>query len=155
MGGGNIYLTHSGPEREAFRQALRGELERLTDPLSGQHVVSRVRFAAEVFRGAHVTDAPDLLVSWAPGYGPSWEAWLGRMSSEVVAANGERWLAGYPGADEARVPGVWLSNVPVGADTMSVLDVGPTIMAFFGLSAGSDAEGKSQLRAMPNSISRR
>ena len=100
-------------------------------------------------------DAPDLVVTFAPGYGGSWDSMLGGAATHVVAPNGERWVAAHAAIEERSVPGVWLSSMPLEGELMSVLDVAPTVLQYFGSGATAAMEGRAQLRNMPRSTSRR
>jgi hypothetical protein len=48
--------------------------------------------------------------------------------------------------DEATVPGVWLSTIPLSADAISVMDVAPTVLRYFGRPVPPDTDGVSRLR---------
>ena len=156
MGAGHLYINvrgrdpggivEPGAAYEAVLQQLRERLERLTDPLSGRRVVARVRPGRELFTGPHAAGAPDLVVTFSPGYRASWDAMLGGAAEVAIDRNHERWSAEHSSVDERTVPGVWLSSVAVSATEMSVLDVAPTILGYFG-QAGVDLDGGSQLAA--------
>jgi predicted AlkP superfamily phosphohydrolase/phosphomutase len=155
MGFGQIFLNvagrpqggivQPGAEQDALVDRLKVGLERLTDPLSGRRVVSRVRTAHEAYRGAYVPRAPDLVVSLSPGYRASWDSVLGGAAASVIAPNLEAWSADHASMDERAVPGVWLSSFPLDADAMSVLDVAPTLLGYFGQPAPSELDGTSRI----------
>jgi predicted AlkP superfamily phosphohydrolase/phosphomutase len=163
MGSGHIYVrlppatpgTDAPRDRAQVLQDLQSGLEALTDPLSGRHVVAAVRTADTAFGSDRRGTAPDLVVTLVPGYRWSWDTVLGGMGPVVVADNDERWTADHAGVDEGLVPGVWLSNLPLEAETISVLDLAPTVAAFFGVQPPAEAEGRSQLRSSASSPSRR
>jgi hypothetical protein len=163
MGAGHVYLkggslANPAPKGEGPDPALiatvQTGIELLTDPSSGRRIVSRVRRGGEAYQGEHLPDAPDLVVSFAPGFGPTWESTLGTAAAATVSSNTERWRAGHAAFDEAEVPGVWLSTMPLGADRISVMDVGPTVLQYFGRPAAR-GDGRAQLRDSPSSDSRR
>jgi hypothetical protein len=108
-------------------------------------VVARVRTADQAYAGALLARAPDLVVTFAPGYRASWDSMLGGAAAAAVAPNTERWSAEHASVDESAVPGVWLSTMPVSADAISVLDVSPTILRYFGRPVPPDADGASRL----------
>jgi predicted AlkP superfamily phosphohydrolase/phosphomutase len=160
MGAGHLYLNvrgrdpqgtvEPGAAYDALVATLRADLARLTDPLSGQRVVSRVRTGGELFSGPAAARAPDLVVTFSPGFRASWDSTLGGMAAEVVARNTERWSAEHGSVDEQHVPGVWLSSMRVTADTMSVLDIAPTLLAYFGMGPPAGADGTARLLAPPS-----
>lgn len=165
MGAGHVYIhrrgrgpeggIEPGSEYDRLVADIREGLATVTDPLSGYHVVARVRTADEAYTGGHLADAPDLVVTWAPGYRGSLESTLGGAAPAVVAPNGERWVADHAALAEDLVPGVWISSRPLNASTISVLDVAPTVLQFFGQPVPPAIEGRPQLRDMPSNTSRR
>jgi predicted AlkP superfamily phosphohydrolase/phosphomutase len=127
MGAGRIHLNvrgrdrhgivEAGPQYDALIARLRERLGALTDPVSGRRVVARVRSAREAYAGPLTDQAP----------------------------NTERWSAEHASADEGTVPGVWLSTIPLASDSMSVMDVAPTILRYFGRPVPPDTDGVSRL----------
>ena len=99
-----------------------------------------------------------LPISWSrsrpalPGRGTRM---LGGMAAHAVAPNEGRWRAEHATVDERSVPGVWLSSMPLTGETMSVMDVAPTVLQYFGAAATAVIEGRGQLRDSPSSTSRR
>jgi len=156
MGAGRIYLNvrgrdprgvvEPGAPYDALVARLRERLETLTDPISGRRVVARVRTAAEAYSGPLTQDAPDLVVTFSPGYRASFDSMLGGMAAAAIAPNTERWSAEHASVDEAAVPGVWLSTIPLSGDTISVMDVSATVLQYFGRPVPPDADGGSRLR---------
>jgi predicted AlkP superfamily phosphohydrolase/phosphomutase len=74
---GQIYLNVRGErpagvvapqERQRERQRLGAALQALRDPRTGEPVVERVWSREEIYRGAKVSEAPDLIVQWHEGY---------------------------------------------------------------------------------------
>jgi len=155
MGAGHIYVNQRGrdPEGivepgaayESVLQRLRERLEGLTDPISGRRVVSRVRLGRELYSGPHAARAPDLVVTFTPGFRASWDSMLGGAAEAAIERNRERWSAEHASVDERTVPGVWLSTLPVSGTEMSVLDVAPTILQYLAPGEASDLDGASRL----------
>lgn len=165
VGAGHIYLS---PDRRQSRSALDGDadeaarlaalqqaLMELSDPISGRQVVARVRSGHDAYPRGRLEEVPDLVVTFAAGYGGSLDSMLGGMAPQVVSPNDERWRAGAAAIDEQSVPGVWLSTIPLQADAISVLDIAPTVAEYFGTANVAAVEGRSQLRDKPSSTSRR
>jgi hypothetical protein len=109
-------------------------------------VVARVRSAREVYAGPLTGRAPDVVVTFSPGYKASWDSMLGGMADAVLASNTERWSAEHASADEATVPGVWLSTVALTSESMSVMDVAPTVLQYFRRPVPPATDGVSRLR---------
>jgi predicted AlkP superfamily phosphohydrolase/phosphomutase len=125
-----------GAERTALIEQLRTELLALRDPTTGRPVVQQVDVLPE---GA--ADAPDLQVGFAPGYRASWPTVFGDAPTRVVVPNLSRWSGDHASMAAAGVPGVWLSSVKLPQDAGGVLDVAPSVLAYFGVpaAAGSSA----------------
>jgi predicted AlkP superfamily phosphohydrolase/phosphomutase len=165
VGSGHLYLNvrgrdpqgvvEPGAAYDALVADLRDRLGRLVDPVSGERLVARVRMGREAFPGARTLEGPDLVVTFAPGVRLSWDSMLGGSAADVVAPNTERWEAEHAAIDEARVPGVWISSVPLGASTISIMDVAPTVLQYFGVSIPAAVEGRPQLRDIPSRTSRK
>jgi predicted AlkP superfamily phosphohydrolase/phosphomutase len=165
IGSGHLYVNlrgrdaqgvvEPGPTYDALVADLRDRLGSLVDPVSGERLVSRVRTAREAYAGPHTSQGPDLVVTFAPGARLSWDSMLGGTAASAVAPNTERWEAEHAAIDEARVPGVWMSSVPLGASTISIMDVAPTVLQYFGVSIPAGVEGRPQLRDIPSSTSRK
>ena len=96
MGAGRIHLNvrgrdphgvvEPGAQYDALIARLRERLEALTDPISGRRVVARVRSAAEAYAGPLTAQAPDLVVTFSPGYRASWDSMLGGMADDRARA---------------------------------------------------------------------
>ena len=95
---------------------------------------------------------PDLVVTFAEGYGGTWDTTLGGAAPQVIAPNEERWRADHAAQDERRVPGVWLSSLPPASDTIGVADIAPIVVEYFGRPAPA---GDAQPRDKASSASRR
>ncbi len=55
---------HPGPEYEAFCEALTSDLLAFVNLDTGQPLVRRVLRTADLYKGDHIQDLPDLLVEW-------------------------------------------------------------------------------------------
>jgi predicted AlkP superfamily phosphohydrolase/phosphomutase len=137
-------IVEPGDAYEALVERLTRGLETLTDPVSGRRVVRRVRQGRMLYEGPLSSRAPDLLVTFSPGYRVTWDTALGSAAAAVVAPNIERWSADHASADEDTVAGAWLSTFPV-TGGLSVLDVAPTILDFFAVAPSPDLDGTSRL----------
>jgi predicted AlkP superfamily phosphohydrolase/phosphomutase len=155
MGAGHIYVNlrgrdphgtvSPGDEYEMLLSRIASGLEALTDPISGRRVVSRVRKGRDLYTGTFAGKAPDLVVSFSPGYTVSWDTVMGGAAGAVIARNQERWSAEHASVDENAVPGVWLSSFPLTDQAIGLLDIAPTIEQFFGRPPAVGSEGTSRL----------
>jgi predicted AlkP superfamily phosphohydrolase/phosphomutase len=151
IGFNGVYLNLAGRESEgivppAQAGALAAELSRqllaFTDPENGRAVVRRVFRSAEVFRGARVAEAPDLVVGYDVGYGASDQATLGEVTGEVISDNTSRWSGNHL-MDPEVVPGIVLSNRTITGEGHNLVDVTATILAWYGLPPNAGMSGKS------------
>ncbi len=150
---GAIYLNRIGreplgcmePGREA--EALLAEMEQalraLSDPETGEPVVERVDRGSELYRGPAAHLAPELVISWKPGYYA-----LSRLSPEEAIFRGHlRWEGSrMVHSAEHRPEGILLALGPAirqgcrvaGA---SIVDLAPTVLHLMGLPIPSYMDG--------------
>jgi predicted AlkP superfamily phosphohydrolase/phosphomutase len=146
-------LIERGEERNALLTELASRLEAIEDPETGRRVISSVYRADQVYRGGALALAPDLIVGYARGYRASWDTVGGGLNravlsdgggfSRVVLSNNDRpWSADHC-VDARQVPGILFCNRPIRAQNPSLVDMAPSILAEFGLSAPSSMEGRN------------
>jgi len=128
-------------ERDAVLSRLSRELLRFRDPDTGEQVVSRVELPP---RGAYPDRAPDLIVGYNRGYRSSEESALGRVGQELIEPNHAKW-AGDHCMDPAHVPALLVSPRALSKPDPSLLDLGPTIISYFGIAPPEGLEGVSIL----------
>jgi predicted AlkP superfamily phosphohydrolase/phosphomutase len=153
LGINGLYLNLKGREREGIvepgsqQQQLLTELvtklEAVTDEdVNGQKVIRNVYRADKVYPGNATALAPDLIVGYKRGYRASWDTCEGRLSRDILLDNTNAWSADHC-ADALEVPGILFSNRPIAAKAPSLVDLAPSILAEFGLSAPTTMTGKS------------
>jgi hypothetical protein len=103
-GQGALSLT----ELETFRQQLAGDLESWQDG-SGRRVVQKVYMREEAFNGGYLSQAPDLVVGYAPGFRASADTGLGKWEESSLVPNRDHWGADHC-IDPQAVPGVLFSS---------------------------------------------
>jgi len=117
LGLNSVYLNLAGREGlgcvslqqvEPVRQRLRQELEAWIGP-DGRPVIQRVYFREEVFHGPLLSQAPDLVIGYAPGYRASAETGLGKWGAVSLLANTDHWHADHC-LDPQAVPGVLFAS---------------------------------------------
>jgi predicted AlkP superfamily phosphohydrolase/phosphomutase len=155
LGLNGLYLNLKGRERDGIlepwqREALLEELsERLLavrDPLDGQPVVARVYRSDEVYSGPQSARAPDLIIGYHRGYRASWATTLGKITDEVMSDNDSAWSADHCIAAD-QVPGVIFSNRHIRRPGPSLVDLAPTILEEFGLTAPETMKGGSLFKS--------
>ena len=154
LGLSGVYLNKKGRERdgivgddgdaERVRKAIVSGLSGLADRAAGCVAIRSVARAEELYTGAHVAEAPDLLLNYAPGYRVSWQTALGGMPRGVFEDNLRRWSGDHM-IDPQAVPGILLMNRSAGPAAVrpDIRDLAPTILAHFGVAPHPAMEGKS------------
>ena len=91
---------------DAIKKSIARGLAGLRDPeRDGQVAIRRVKPREEVYHGAYVEEAPDLLVNFARGYRVSWSSSMGGISRGHLEDNIKKWSGDHiidPGAGSRR-----------------------------------------------------
>jgi len=135
-------IVPSGPESEAVLDRLSAGLRGFRDPVSGEPVVATVYDPRQVYRGASLEQAPDLIVGYRPGYRASWQTALGAVPRSLVDDNTEAWIGDHCIAAEF-VPGVLFSNRQLRIQDPQLYDVTATILHQFGVPPPPGAIGRA------------
>lgn len=134
-------IVDPGEERETLLKELIERLTAITD-VGGNPIIRGVYRSDEIYQGDATAFAPDLIVGYARGYRASWATCLGDLTDDILLDNDQAWSADHC-ADALEVPGVLFSNRKVLAQSPSLIDVAPSILAEYGLKAPSSMTGKS------------
>jgi len=121
IGFGSIYLNKQGreaqgivfgkEEQDLLTKIVSG-LESWVDSKYDERVVNKMYRGADVYKGPHVKDAPDLVIGFNAGYGASWQTALGAVPSELIEDNLRKWSGSHL-FDPVLVDGVLFSNRPL------------------------------------------
>jgi predicted AlkP superfamily phosphohydrolase/phosphomutase len=154
VGLSGIYLNLQGREEKgivapedaaAVRAAVSKGLTGLPDPAPGGTAsIRRVLPREETYHGPYLTEAPDLLVDFAPGYRISWSSSMGGVAEGHFEDNSRKWSGDHI-IDPEQVPGVLFMNRPFQTEKARLLDLAPTILAALGVSKYPAMEGDSLL----------
>ncbi len=134
-------IVDPGEQRESLLKELIGRLTAITD-VGGKPIIRGVYRSDEIYQGNATAFAPDLIVGYARGYRASWATCLGDLTDDILLDNDQAWSADHC-ADALEVPGVLFSNRKVLAQSPSLVDVAPSILAEYGLKAPASMTGKS------------
>ncbi len=122
-----------GADAEQLERTLRTELLALTQPSSGQPIISEVVTAGEAFGPSHHPDVPDLIVRFRQDLGLL-DTCVSASAGRVHVPIGSRW--GRRSGDHSPRSAVWITggSVPPGTtcESGSLLDVAPTILEALG-----------------------
>jgi predicted AlkP superfamily phosphohydrolase/phosphomutase len=135
-------VVEPGEEAASLLAELKERLEAEIDPVTGQQIVRTAYRADQIYSGPATALAPDLIIGYNRGYRASWDTCLGDLEPQFLSDNKLAWSADHC-ADALEVPGVLLCSRPFKAPSPSLVDVAPSILAEFGLSAPSSMTGKS------------
>jgi predicted AlkP superfamily phosphohydrolase/phosphomutase len=141
-------VVDAGTERENLLRELKGKLLSVRDPENGEPAISAVYLANEVYDGPCQQWAPDLIVGYRRGYRSSWATTLGGLSEEVFSDNDSAWSADHCMATE-ELPGVLFANRPITHPTPSLIDLAPTVLNEFALTAPPQMTGRSVFQVGP------
>jgi predicted AlkP superfamily phosphohydrolase/phosphomutase len=120
-------------EAEALLREIKAKLEEYKDAESGVNPVRRCDLASDVYSGARIAEAPDILVGFSAGYGNSDQSSLGRISNEVLLDNtGGTFNGSHLMAPEV-VSGILLSNKPIREGEHKLEDLTVEVLDFFGI----------------------
>ena len=151
IGLNSLYLNVRGREklgivapeqREALARDIAAELNAWRDPESGERVVTQGVVREDVYHGAHLDDAPDIVVGYARGYRASWATTRGRVPERLIEDNDREW-SGDHCMDSRAVPGVLLSSHALSAGEADLRDLTVTILEYFGVDAPGAMSGQS------------
>ncbi|MFN2383446.1 MAG: alkaline phosphatase family protein [Gemmatimonadota bacterium] len=153
LGLGSIYLNVRGREAEgiippdqagAVGREIAAALGGAVDPERGEVAVRSVSQRADIYAGAYLGEAPDLVVNFSRGYRVSWGSGLGEVPAGHFEDNAKKWSGDHI-VDPALVPGVLFRNRPFSGEAPRLLDLAPTILAALGAPADASHEGASLL----------
>ena len=153
LGFNALYLNIQGREAQGIvapadvakeEAALMADLDGLVDPQNGAKIVKKVSKAADIYHGARVAEAPDLIVGYDKGYGHSDESTLGEILEPEVEDNTSRWSGNHLMAPEV-VPGVLLANHAITGEGHNLTDVTATLLSWYGVAPLPEMQGKPVL----------
>ncbi len=154
LGLGGIYLNRKGREGEGIleegqeaervRRAIQDGLTGLADPAGACIAINSVSRREELYSGAYVGDAPDLLVNYAPGFRVSWQTALGGMPAGLFEDNLRRWSGDHI-IDPEAVPEILFMNQAARHNHADIIDMAPTILRYLGVPKHDSMEGRSLL----------
>jgi predicted AlkP superfamily phosphohydrolase/phosphomutase len=132
-------------ELDGLCREIKGKLERLIDPKTGERVVKEAFLTRQLHSGPYADMAPELLVGYERGYRHSWDCATGAVSTEVFTDNTKSW-SGDHCVDPRLVPGVFWCSRKIATDRPSILDIAPTALELFGVDVPGYMQGKSLFR---------
>lgn len=123
-------------DRELILRRLQRDLE------SWRHEGERV--VTEAMRpevGDYPDRAPDLIVGYNRGYRSSDGSAMGQVGGPVIERNTDHWNGDHC-MHASHVPGVLFTSMPLAVEEGSLVDVAPSILAYFGVDRPEDMDGQ-------------
>jgi predicted AlkP superfamily phosphohydrolase/phosphomutase len=158
LGLGKIYLNlrgregqgivNPGREYEQLRDEIVEKFSKLTDPKTGNPVVSVINKSDRIFSGPRVPEAGDLVIGFHVGYRVSWQTALGGFPPEVIQDNDRKWSADHCSINSEFAKGILLSSekypgfgTSPGKSEPNIIDLSPTILRHLGIEIPKDIDG--------------
>lgn len=151
MGINSIYLNLEGREvhgivkkedAEKVKQDLILALEKIIDPKTGRHVITKAYDVAKSFHSSFKDIAPDIIVGYNLGFRISDAACLGKFPKEIFRDRTNKWAADHC-MDPSHVPGVLLTNKKTKKENPHIVDLAPSILALYGIETPKDMDGEN------------
>ena len=100
---------------DALCAEIKGKLEALTDPKTGESVVREAFVTRQLHSGPYADMAPEILVGYQRGFRHSWDCATGSVAAEVFSDNTKSWSGDHcvdPRLVPGRVPGATARSTP-------------------------------------------
>ena len=135
--------TRSGAKGPARRN--RGKTPDPSRPGNGSEGHHKCVPSEQIYRGAYLDQAPDLIIGYNRGYRASSASVLGSFSETVLEENTNQWRGDHL-IDAQHVPGILLSNRKIREQAPTLRDVAPTILSKFQISRPDVMTGNDLFR---------
>ena len=152
MGLGQIYVNLQGREGQGIvapaeskmvQDDLAARLLTMTDPKTAARMVDAVYKRDDIYTGAYLANAAELQVGLADGYRVSWQSTLGGSPPGIVYPNMKKWSGDHGSYDYKSTPGTLISSRALsGTAELSIMDIAPTVLKYFGVPIPSEIDGK-------------
>lgn len=146
-------IVERGAQSEALLREIMAKLEAEVDPQTGKHPVLRCDLASEVYSGARIAEAPDMLVGYDSGYGNCDASSTGRIPHELLVDNKPANHSGQLGTFNGNhlmhpdvVPGLLLSNRRLREGNFKLEDLTVEIFRQYGIEKPAEMKGSPVLQ---------
>lgn len=114
-------------ETKALKNKISQQLIAAADPETEDSLVRHVFDRDDIYPGAAVADAPDLVIGYERNYRASWQTTLGGAPPQLVEINHEKW-SGDHCIDPSLVPGVLFTSFPLSVEVERIQDVSALVL---------------------------
>lgn len=135
-------IVKKGAELDALCAEIKGKLEKLVDPKTGDRVVKETFITPQIHKGPYADMAPELLIGYEKNYRHSWDCATGSVSAEIFTDNTKSW-SGDHCVDPRLVPGVFWCNRKINTDDPRIVDLAPTVLDLFGVDTPRYMQGRN------------
>ena len=144
-------IVADGKEKQGLLDEISQRLLQVHDD-DGTQVVAKTYLVKDDYPNADSRIAPDMLVGYARNYRASWSTLLGGMPEALIEDNHDRWSGDHCVAADL-VPGILVTNRKINVDDPNLTDIGPTILAMFGLDVPNVMKGRTIMEVASESVS--
>ena len=132
LGLNGVFINEKGREAHGIvepadvgglENELRARLVGMRDTADDAAMVQAVHASNTLYHGAHLGDAPNLVIGYAPGYRASWQTSLGAVPAPIVEDNLQPW-SGDHCIDPEAVPGVLFTSFDPREAVNGIADLG-------------------------------
>lgn len=120
---------------------IKQKLESARDPKNHNKIVRHAYKPSEAYFGDQLTQAPDLIIGYEPGYRISDSATLGKFPQQTIEDRKDKWSSDHC-MDPSSVPGVLFSNKQIKAKNPALEDLAAAILGEFKIEAPREMSKK-------------
>jgi predicted AlkP superfamily phosphohydrolase/phosphomutase len=152
MGLGQIYINLQGREKfgtvspgdeySKLQDELIAKLREFKDPETGETMIDDVYKRDDIYHGAYIGNAPDLMVGFHDGYRVSWQTTLGGIPKNLVDNNMKKWSGDHCSFDYKSTYGVFLTNRKTNTPDPKIVDIAPTVYKLLDVAPVAELDGK-------------
>lgn len=152
MGLGQIYINLQNREKQGIvspgqeytdlQNELIAKLKEFKDPETGESMINDVYKRDDIYHGAYIGNAPDLVVGFNDGYRVSWQTTLGGIPKDLVENNMKKWSGDHCSFDYKDTAGIILISRKIQKADPKLIDIAPTVYKIFGISQLPSVDGK-------------
>ncbi|HPW18918.1 MAG TPA: alkaline phosphatase family protein [Candidatus Aminicenantes bacterium] len=137
-------IVKPGPDKDNLVREIAGKLEALTDPKTGERPILKAFVSRDVYHGANVGQAPDIVLGFNRGYRISWQSPLGGFPREVLEDNTQKWSGDHMSAPDV-LPGIAFANREFTAEAPVLQDLTASVLGVFGVEKPREMTGTNVL----------
>ncbi len=139
-------IVAAGAQADGLVREMARKLEEIVDPATGERAILKAYVAKDVYQGAYVDQAPDIILGFNRGIRISWQSPLGSFPKHIFENNTQKWSGDHMSAAEV-IPGILVANKGISSESPALYDVTASILDVFGIGPTPGMIGKNVLKA--------